>query len=759
MGITHILISHAAEDAKIATDLAEHLRDAGHETKIDTQDLGLGDNVIAFMNEGIANAAAVIILFSKDTLDAKWQNLEIDAAVWNQVAQSGGRCIVVRLDDTPIPPLLGPKVYGKLIQEDQESLKKLVEDICGELFSGQTTSSLVAEAFSPNSNNPFRHLRAEFFENQPELHAKTFALPEAIKVGALEDMKPCILEGSRGTGKSMLLLSLRARNFLLRSPSEKGSPPRFGFYLKLTRGAICNAGVRFEGEHPDSTINTDVLVDIAAQELYLQILESLLSELVYCIEHNLINRDRFVERSFCEAADKLLFDSKGQRAISFVELQIKLSELHKRLADFIRRKFIYEDPVPVPIATLDLEQLKRVIVLVRHHTPSLEKSMFVVLLDEYENLFPYQRRIVNSLLKLGPPHISIKIAKKLASGDLPGTTTGQELQEIHDYTRVPLVYNVEDTAERNAYYQLLRHIVVNMAKLESSRPVDVDKLLPPFYDPEVDESLWLSEVVKLHKMTLEEFANLPNEEQREKKTYYGEAATYRVLLGRRGRHAEKRFAGFKELALLGSGVIRYFQEFLSVGYHLTFGVNSPQQGVLALPADQQSKAVHIVSQHNLTTLSKNVERHGEELKYFLLDLGDCLRHKLLKHTSEPEAGRLTIEDPEILEKDTMETLKRILAVGQGEGVFQTKEGLPAFKPKHGSDPQPTEFNICRVYAPVLQISPRLRWRTNVKCMHLQQLLQPGQRAQAIRELKKAVEKSRRRTVAQGNLPFPPGDTQ
>lgn len=757
MAITHILISHAAEDTKIAKDLEEHLRNAGHETKIDTRDLGLGDNVIAFMNEGIANAAAVIILFSKHTSEADWQKLEIDAAVWNEVAQDGGRCIVVRLDDTPIPPLLGPKVYGNLIQEDQESLKKLVEDICGALFSGQTTSSLVAEAFTPNSNNPFRHLRAEFFENQPELHAKTFALPDAIKVGALEDMKPCILEGSRGTGKSMLLLSLRARNFLLRSPSGKGSPLRFGFYLKLTRGAICNAGVRFESEHPDSTINTDVLADVAAQELYLQIMESLLSELTYCIEHNLINRDRFVERSFCEAADELLFDSMGYKAISFVELQIKLSDLHKRLADFIRRKFIYEDPVPVPIATLDLEQLKRVIALVRHHTPSLKESMFVVLLDEYENLFPYQRRIVNSLLKLGPPHISIKIAKKLASGDLPGTTTGQELQEIHDYTRVPLVYNVEDAAERNAYYQLLRHIVVNMAKLERSRPVDVDKLLPPFSDSEVDESLWLSEVVKLHKTTLEEFSNLPNEEQSEKKTYYGEAATYRVLLGRRGRHAEKRFAGFKELALLGSGVIRYFQEFLSVGYHLTFGANSPPQGVLTLPPDQQSKAVHIVSQHNLTTLSKNVERHGEELRYFLLDLGDFLRHKLLKHTSEPEAGRLTIEDPEMLEKDTMETLKRILAVGEGEGVFQTKEGLPAFKPKHGADPQPTEFNICRVYAPVLQISPRLRWRTNVKCMQLQRLLQPGKRAQAIRELKNTVEKTRRSTVAQGNLPFSPGD--
>ena len=756
MDITHIFISHATEDAKVATELAQHLRNAGHETMIDTQDLSLGDNVIAFMNAGIADAAAVIILFSRHTPAAQWQNLEIDAAVWSEIVSGGGRCIVVRLDSTAIPPVLGPKVYGRLIPEDQESLRKFVETICSTLLSSQTSSSLVAEAFKPNSKNPFRHLRAEFFENQPELHAKTFAIPDAVKVGALEDMKPCILEGSRGTGKSMLLLSLRARNFLLRRPSEKGRPQRFGFYLKLTRGAICNAGIRFDTKHPSSTTDIDVLTDVAAQELFLQMMESLFSELAYCVKHNLIDHDRLVERNFCEAADELLFDSRNSRVISFGELQIKLADMHKRLADFIRRRFIYGESVPVPIATLDLDQLKRILALVRSHTPSLEASMFVILLDEYENLFPYQKRIVNGLLKLGAPHISVKIAKKLGSEDVPGTTTGQELQEIHDYTRVPLVYNVEDVEERQAYYELLRHIVVNMAGLEGAGTADVDKLLPRFCIPEVDETLWLAEVAKLNKTTPEKFADLPDEKKSKKKTYYGKAATYRVLLGKGGRQAEKRFAGFRDLALLSSGVIRYFQEFLSVAYHLTFGADHPPQGALTLPPEQQSKAVHVVSQHNLTTLSRNVEQHGEELKYFLLDLGDCLRDKLLNHTSEPEAARLTLKDPEMLETDTMKHLKRILAVGKREGVFQTKEGLPAFKPKHGSDPQPAEFNICRVYAPVLQISPRLRWRTNMTCEQLHRLLQPPARAQAKRELKNAMVRSE---TTQESLSFRRGDRE
>ena len=742
MGIQQIFVSHAGEDAEVATELTLQLRNAGHDAKIDTLDLGLGDDSIAFMNDGIADAAAVIILFSQHTPRAEWQKLEIDAAVWSQVAQDGGRCIVVRLDDTSIPPILGPKVYGRLEPGDHESLRKLVEGVCVVLFSSQTTSSLVAQAFKPDSENPFRHLRAEFFENQPELHARTFALPEAVKVGALDDMKPCILEGSRGTGKSMLLLSLRARNLLLRLPEEKAAPQRFGFYLKLTRGAICNAGVRFEPEGLDSTVDTAVLTDVAEQELTVQMTESLFSELAYCAARGLIECGRTVERHLCEEADDLLFDARDGGVVSFVDLQVKLGKLHKRLAEFIRRRFIYQEPVSVPTATFDMDQFKRVVELVRRNVPPLASSTFVVLLDEYENLFLHQKRLVNGLVKLGPPQISIKIARKLASGDTPGTTTGQELQEIHDYTRVPLVYNLEDPAERKAYRELLRHMVKNMVALEGNRPFDMDELLPGFREPEVEQSSCLPEVARLNKMTVEQFNNLPDGKRREKKTYYGQAAVYRVLLKRPGRHREKRFAGFRELAFLGSGVIRYFQEFLSVGYHLTYGAEPPPDGGLVLPPDRQSKAVHVVSQHNLTTLSRNVERYGEELKYFLLDLGDCLRHKLLKHSSEPEAGRVTIEDPEMLKQGPMATLKEVLAVGEREGVFQTREGLPAFKPKHGSDPQPTEFNICRVYAPVLQISPRLRWRTTVKCRHLQGLLQPGGRADAVRELKNAVSNAR-----------------
>jgi hypothetical protein len=734
----HIFVSHAGADSTVADRLALDLRNAGHDTKVDTRELGLGDDSITFMNQSIADAHTVIILYSQHTQKAAWQNLEINAAVWNEVAQGGGTCIVVRLDDSPIPPLLGPKVYGKLDTSISSSFQQLVEAICKAILPDKTASSVVSEAFHVDSSNPFRRVRAEYFEDRPDLLAQTFAPPDSLKMGALEEMKPCFLEGSRGTGKSMLLLSLRARNFLS-GHKERAQPCKaFGFYLKLTRGAICNAGIISDpNSDPKGLPESEIvqIVDIAAQELVVCVLESLLSEVAFSIRQSHLSCDRLHEETLVKSLDAALFLSTNGHAKSIEDLLEKLSDTHRDIANFIRRKFIYREALPVPVAIFDIKLLQRTIRLVKSTLPALSEAMFVVLLDEYENLFPYQQRIVNGFVKLGPPDFSIKIAKKLGSAEVSGTTIGQELQETHDYTRLTLVYDVEDSVQLAAYHQLLKHIVANILRSEGLKEVDLKDLLPEDTSPEVDQSALSLEVAKLCKMTVEEFATLSEAKQREKTTYYREAAVYRILYGAKGRRGEKRFSGLGDLAFISSGVIRYFQEMLGVAYHLTYSSTPPTSTGISLPPDKQSQAVYFVSEHNLTTLSRNVETYGEALKYLLLDIGDCLRHKLHKHGSEPEAARLTIEDPELLDQPGMTPLRRLLDVGVREGVFQTKSGRPAFRPKHGSDPQPSEFNLCRIFAPVLQISPRLRWRTLVSCKALLALATPDKRSQALQQLK------------------------
>jgi hypothetical protein len=280
----HIFISHAGKDSSIAKRLYDDLCNVGHDVRIDLHELTLGDDTIEFMNTAIADAHTVVIIFSQHTLQAKWQKLEISAAVWNETAQEGGKVIVLKIDESPLPPLLGPKMFGSL-QEDKyrETLQKL----CDAILPQKSATSLVCEALKQDSPNPFWRVRAEYFEEMPSLLASAFSPPDAAKVAILEEMKPCFLEGSRGTGKTMLLLSLRARILASRPSPSKSLDQLFGCYVRLDRGAFCNAGVLTSHDgllaKMDSTLAVQ-LTDTFAQEFYLALHESLLSEITYAFE-------------------------------------------------------------------------------------------------------------------------------------------------------------------------------------------------------------------------------------------------------------------------------------------------------------------------------------------------------------------------------------------------------------------------------------------------------------------------------------------
>ena len=299
----HIFISHADADAKIAEKLCNDLKNVGHDVQIDLHELKLGESTIKFMNEAISNAHTVIIVFSKDTPSAKWQSLEIDSAVWNEIAQSGGKVIVVMVGKPTLPPLLGPKMYGSL---DDDQYKTTLQKLCTDVTSAKSDTSLVLEALKEGSSNPFWRVRAEYFEEMPALLADAFSPPESAKMRTLEEMKPCFLEGSRGTGKTMLLLSLRARILATRTDSSK----KISIYVRLDRGAFCNAGVHSASGNLRDDVDQETLsqlTDIFSQEFFLDLLESLLSEISICVKSGKLALESTNETALVRGFLKLLF--------------------------------------------------------------------------------------------------------------------------------------------------------------------------------------------------------------------------------------------------------------------------------------------------------------------------------------------------------------------------------------------------------------------------------------------------------------------
>jgi len=533
----------------------------------------------------------------------------------------------------------------------------------------------------------------------------------------------------------MLLMSLRARNLVVRKEAKKTIKDLFGFYVRLTRGAFCNAGLLATPDGDLRDIPPALLAQITetfSQEFFVTLTESLLSEILYCSKEGTLQINNTAERVMTEAIYKIVSGGNTQAPTTINDLRDYCAGLHLKIGEYTKRKFIYQENPPVPVATLDLHAFKRILDVVKQTISDLRGSQITVLLDEYENLLRHQKIVVNELIKMGQPELSIKIAKKVGVAEISETLSGQELQEIHDYTRIPLVYSVDNDREFASYKDLLANITTRALASHAVSVGNLEAFLPgsdasEFHDTEISE-----EVKQL--VGTRRWNKLSEKKQREKIAYYRQAAVYRLIYGRPGGGREKAFAGFSDLAFLSSGVIRYFQEFLGMAYYLQFESDRPASQPVVIQPDRQNRAVYLVSEHNLAALSRNVEKHGERLKYFLLDLGDCLRFKLLRHPSEPEAGRLSITDPERLDRNEFQDVTNFLTLGVREGVFQLTSGRPGMRPKHPGDPQPVEFNISRIFCPALQFSPRLRWRTPISAEDLKNLLSPDQRRLALRML-------------------------
>lgn len=740
----HIFISHAGADSAVAERLHDDLRMVGHDVRIDLHELKLGDDTIDYMNNAIRESRTVIIIYSENTPNAPWQQLEINAAVWNSVSQNGGSIIVLKLGDIELPPLLGPRLYASL---DDASYKRTVQRLCEQIALHPSDTSAISEALREDSSNPFWRVRAEYFEeNDPRLLANSFSPPDAAKIRMLEEMKPCFLEGSRGTGKTMLLLSLRARILSARAEAPKKLSDLFGCYVRLERGAFCNAGSHLANQdHTEIEPRTlSRLIDAFAQEFYLGVIESLMSEISHCKKNGKLDVDTVAETGLVQSIVSAIAQPGTAPVTHFDGLMEYFSDLRLQLSEFVRRRFIYEEEFSVPFVCFDIVMFRRIIELVRARIPSLASSHITILLDEYENLLVYQKTVVNTLVKLGPPAVSVKVARKVGGEEISATTVGQELQETHDYNRVTLIYPVEKNADFVRYIGLLENMVKMLLASHGIAVTSLDSFLPASADDELPQEDISAEVIRL--VTSHRYNSWDTQKQNKKLSYYRDAAIYRLLSGRR---TKKRFSGHRDIAYISSGVIRYFQEILGMAYHLQS--NHTGGAFESIDPRHQTEAVYVVSTHNLATLSRNVEKHGERLKYFLIDLGDWLRQKLLNHSSEPEAARLALRDPELLRDRDFEPLIRIIDIGIKEGVFQLVEGRPGLRPKHIQDPQPVDVNIARIYAPALEISPRMRWRTEVSCKDLLSLLEDRRPTKA-RLIRQFVDPAGRSSSG-AHLPF------
>lgn len=108
----HIFISYATPDRAFTLALARHLQQLGYVVWIDQGIIGVGDSTWSTIADGLAQAAFVIVVISRHTMQSAWVEHELQLTLCDELAQKRTIILPAVIEDCAIPPFLRSRRFA-----------------------------------------------------------------------------------------------------------------------------------------------------------------------------------------------------------------------------------------------------------------------------------------------------------------------------------------------------------------------------------------------------------------------------------------------------------------------------------------------------------------------------------------------------------------------------------------------------------------------------------------------------------------------
>ena len=603
--------------------------------------------------------------------------------------------------------------------------------------------------------NPFEKSLAEdwrleeFPQNYKEMVACFFP-PEFMNKLKSIDVKPKILMGGRGTGKSHILRMISIQSVIngikIKKAEEEGKSPE-EIKLKLEDYKEPYLGVYLKATlfSPLSTTNITYLSREQLKSLFehlfnMQVSIAILDAVKFLTdtcEDVPREKEEIVCLKLCEKLNQIIKGRTFLDAIDSLNTQVEMiQKIIKEFPwynDFSR----FEGKINFTTAPDFIRELFDVI-----RSEILKDKVLLILLDEYDELDEYQQEFINSLIRTRT--LTFRIASKIGGIKTLEYTKGKELDEIHDYDPIIPLHFETSREKISPYRNLLKNIFIKRLSIYGNYEVKEPKKLLP--GPTVaDENITEEEIqqelknIRAGLKKKQEIRN-PEEYRRNFEGHYKEAAIYRLL---RNKGRDKLYAGFDEYVSLSSGIVRQFillcrDAFLSA--HLRGVVIEEGESI---PLKIQSDATESVSRNLLLieTIKSIPSGYGPKLVRLIQDLGRILETKLYWST-EPQGNRFEIIDIQKFMNVEYAIPKEIIENGLRMPHFISET---AFRPKQPwYSISPFTFSLNGIFAPILKIPPEKRWRTPLTADELKYLCSEEKREEIIGNIINEIRGKNRR---------------
>lgn len=623
-------------------------------------------------------------------------------------------------------------------------------------------------------SNPFADFNANYMSDEEIL--KYWVRPELIfeleAIGIdLVGKIPVVVQGGRGTGKTMLLRYLSYEPQIKHYETEQGSVEGF-----LEKSEYLGIYYRFDGPKLSSFANKNVedvvwdtvfsnFVELVIGQKYLTLLNGLR-------QYKVLDMSKEIESSLCSDLSETLFEKEHTDTLSGLKaIMIKLQRDIERFTEKCTFRKVDFLPSEVVLRGSMLFEIPQII---SKYFGELQNKNFILLLDEYENLTLSQQRILNTYIKHTQLPVTFRLGMRIKGFRTYETLNENEfLREGADFRKIPFE-NVL-LAKSEEYGKLLKKIAQRRLELHpilnKSGFTDIELILGNTPSPKLEAERLLSEtsIVKPHFRRARKLLKRSRRysgDQIEKiieKISYPEnplIEMLNILLLIRGESPDniitmmkrfiegkksskeylkyrdlynknkvallfhlahdcrksKRYYGLDAFCMLSSGIIRSFLElcYHTFNYAIFYEVDN-LKGNGKIGWDSQHKGT-LREATDFFDWIRSIPKFGANVTRFIDSLGALFRslHYTDERISEPEPTYFNSEYDAL-----SEGAKEVLDVAVMWSTLQQKEPM---QPKETRDILPDVYVLNRILTPRYRISYRTRGRTNIRPKDLEILL-------------------------------------
>jgi Cdc6-like AAA superfamily ATPase len=509
-------------------------------------------------------------------------------------------------------------------------------------------------------NESFGSYKAEWLKNQIfDLFAEPSYFP------ALQDNRPCVLEGGRGTGKTTVLrgLSYQGQFAIHHNDIETFDRTNFiGIYHRVNTNHVR----AFTG----GKLNDDEWERVFAHYFNLLICREIL---IFLKWHSRQNQD-----------DELLSSRVCTLISNSINVKTPCDNLEELFEIFDSAMYAFQSEInnivdgELPKLSMSGDPIK----IITEYALNLEQfknKIFFILLDEYENYEDYQQKIINSLIKHTTENYTFKIGVRELGWRVKHTLNHNELlYDPADYVLVNIESKLTENESsfsdfaKNVCQQRIRKILADNDEAaitdinEALKSITVEeesellevkntlhyrnfeklplklknrlKKLPPLYIFFI--SYWASIQRTSIESTIEDYFSQSDKWHTRYENYKYEML-FKIRKGRGKSGIQKYYSGWITFTKLANGNIRYLMELVYKAYekHLDEGLS------LSIPISpkNQTVAAQETGLKNLMEL-EGLWKNGAQLTKLLLGLGRIFQVMASSDgKAAPEKNQFSIE--------------------------------------------------------------------------------------------------------------------